>query len=79
MRTSNAGARIRLMVADSWRRLKESQGLNVRHAVASAQLEGVIPSPDLQTKMRLYAEGTMSAEQVLDETKRKYALAASRI
>jgi len=58
--------------------LKKRRGLNVRHAVASAQLEGVIPSPDLQTKMRLYAEGAMSAEQVLDETKRKYALASSR-
>jgi hypothetical protein len=37
--------------------LKKRRGLNVRHAVASAQLEGVIPSPDLQTKMRLYADG----------------------
>jgi|JI10StandDraft_1071094.scaffolds.fasta_scaffold2548574_2 predicted acylesterase/phospholipase RssA len=59
--------------------LKKRRGLNVRHAVASAQLEGIIPSPELQTKMRFYADGLMSAEQVLDETRRKHALAASRI
>jgi hypothetical protein len=45
---------------------------NVSNAVASARIEGVVPTKQLEQNLTDYVAGTKSIAQILEETKQRY-------
>jgi hypothetical protein len=51
---------------------------NVANAVASARIEGFIPTKQLEQSLTDYAAGKKSISQILEETKQRYAANSSK-
>ena len=45
---------------------------NVSNAVASARIEGVVPTKQLEQNLTDYVSGKKSITQILEETKQRY-------
>lgn len=50
----------------------ESRQYNVSNAVASARIEGIAPTKQLEQNLNDYVAGKKSIAQILEETKQRY-------
>lgn len=50
----------------------ESRQYNVSNAVASARIEGIVPTKQLEQNLNDYVAGKKSIAQILEETKQRY-------
>lgn len=50
----------------------ESRQYNVSNAVASARIEGIVPTKQLEQNLTDYVAGKKSIAQILEETKQRY-------
>jgi hypothetical protein len=51
----------------------QARQYNVSNAVASARIEGIIPTKQLEQNLTDYVAGNKSIGQILEETKQRYA------
>ena len=53
--------------------LSHARQYNVANAVASARIEGIAPTKQLEQNLTDYIAGKKSIAQILEETKQRYA------
>ena len=50
----------------------QARQYNVSNAVASARIEGIVPTKQLEQNLADYVSGKKSIAQILEETKQRY-------